>query len=103
MNPRKLSLTALFAATAALSACGIGPSEEGSFDRNPSVSGPTRLELATGSGSVRIIGGADGKVHIHGEVRAGSFFGSAKDELQRVLDNPPVEQHSNTIRIGKDF
>src|SRR5215468_1595458 len=103
MKLRNLYLTALFAATAAFSGCGIGPSEEGSFDRNFSVSGPTRLELASGSGAVRITGSGTGKIHIHGEVRAGSFFGSAKDELQRVLDNPPIEQHANTIRIGKDF
>ena len=103
MKVRALYLTALFAATAALSACGVGPSEEGSFDRNLSVSGATRLELANGSGSVRIIGGADGKVHIHGDVAAGSFFGSAKDELQKVLNNPPIEQHGSNIRIGKDL
>jgi DUF4097 and DUF4098 domain-containing protein YvlB len=103
MKARALYLTALFAATTALAACGIGPSEEGSFDRNLSVSGNTRLELASGSGSVRITGGADGKVHIHGDVTAGSFLGGAKDELQKVLNNPPIEQHAGTIRIGKDF
>jgi DUF4097 and DUF4098 domain-containing protein YvlB len=103
MKVRALYLAALFAATTALAACGIGPSEEGSFDRNLSVSGATRLELANGSGSVRITGGADRKVHIHGDVTAGSFLGSAKDELQKVLNNPPIEQHAGTIRIGKDF
>lgn len=103
MNSRTLYLTALFVATASLSACDIGPSEEGSFDRNLSVSGPTRIELSSGSGSVRITGGTDGKVHIHGDVRARSFFGSAKDELKQVLDNPPIEQHAGTIRIGKDL
>ncbi|HWY44266.1 MAG TPA: DUF4097 family beta strand repeat-containing protein [Candidatus Sulfotelmatobacter sp.] len=103
MKPRALYATALFAATTALSACGVGPSEEGSFDRSLSVSGATRLELSNGSGSVRITGGPDGKVHIHGDVAAGSFFGSAKDELQKVLNNPPIEQHAGNIRIGKDF
>jgi DUF4097 and DUF4098 domain-containing protein YvlB len=103
MKSRTLHLSALFVAIAALSACGVGPSEEGSFDRDLSVSSPVRLELASGSGSVHITGSGDGKVHIHGEVRAGSFFGSAKDELQKVLGNPPIEQHGSNIRIGKDI
>ena len=103
MKIRTLYLSSLFFAAAALSACGIGPSEEGSFDRNLAVSGATRLELSNGSGSVRITGSTDGKVHIHGQVSAGSFFGSAKDELKKVLDNPPIEQHAGSIRIGKDF
>lgn len=103
MNTRTLYFSALLATSAAFVGCGVGPGERGSFDRNYTVSGPTRLELSSGSGSVKINGSADGKVHIHGEVFAGSFFGSAKDELKRVLDNPPVEQRASLIRIGKDL
>ncbi|HWZ98796.1 MAG TPA: DUF4097 family beta strand repeat-containing protein [Candidatus Dormibacteraeota bacterium] len=103
MRSRTIYLSALFTASAALAACGFGPAEQGSFDRTLTVSGPTRLELATGSGSVKINGSADGKVHIHGDVSAASFFGNAKDELKHVLDNPPIEQRSSLIRIGKDM
>src|SRR5206468_2808007 len=46
---------------------------------------------------------ADNKVHIHGEVSAGSFLGSAKDELQKVISSPPIEQHTGIIRIGKSM
>jgi len=93
----------LLAACAALAACGIGPTEQGSFDRNFAVSGPLKLELSSGSGSVRITGSSNNKVHVHGDVSAGSFFGSAKEELQRVIDNPPIEQKTGLIRIGKDI
>jgi len=103
MRTRKIHLAALFAASAALAACGIGPTEQGSFDRTLEVSTPLRLELANSSGSVRITGSSsDGKVHIHGDVSAGSFLGSAKEELQRVISNPPIEQHGGLVRIGKE-
>lgn len=103
MYSRKLYLSALFTASAALAACGIGPTEHGSFDRTLDASTPLRLELASASGSVRISGSSDGKVHIHGEVNAGSFFGSAKEELQKVIGTPPIEQHGSLIRVGKDM
>src|SRR5215475_1679362 len=102
MRIRKLSLAAAFPTCVALAACGIGPTEHGSFDRTLTPSTPLRIELASGSGSVRITGTSDVKVKIHGEVTAGSFFGSAKDELQRAINNPPIEQHGSLIRIGKD-
>jgi len=103
MRTRTLYLSALLAASAALAACGFGPTEQGSFDRTLSVSGLMRLELSNSSGSVRISGAADGRVHIHGEVSAGSFFANPKDELKKVIDNPPIEQRTGLIRIGKDF
>jgi hypothetical protein len=103
MSTRTLYFSALLTASVALVGCEVGPGEHGSFDRTYSVSGHTRLELATGSGSVKVIGSADGKVHVHGEVYAGSFFGKAKDELKRVIDNPPIEQRTGLLRIGKDM
>src|SRR5262245_5563403 len=103
MHSRKLYVSALFVVSAALAACGFGPTEHGSFDRTLDVSAPLRVELASASGSVRIAGSSDRKVHIHGEVNAGSFFGSAKEELQKVISAPPVEQHGSLIRIGKDM
>ena len=102
MNARTLYLSTLLAASASLAACGFGPTEHGSFDRTLDVSGPLRLELASASGAIRIKGTAtDNKVHIHGEVSAGTFLGSAKDELDKVISSPPIEQHAGVIRIGK--
>jgi DUF4097 and DUF4098 domain-containing protein YvlB len=101
MLARKLCLPAILVASASLAACGFGPTEHGSFDRTLDVSGPLRLELATASGAVRITGTTDSKVHIHGDVSAGSFLGSAKEELDKVISSPPIEQHTGVIRIGK--
>ena len=103
MSTRTICLSTLLVASSALVGCQFGPGEHGSFDRTYAVSGPTRLELSSGSGSVKINGSADGKIHVHGDVYAGSFFGSAKDELQRAIDNPPIEQRTGLLRIGKDM
>lgn len=102
-HSRKLHIAALLTASAGLVACGFGPTEHGSFDRTLDVSSPIRVELSSASGSIRISGSSDNKVHIHGEVSAGTFFGSAKDELQKVISSPPIEQHGGLIRIGKDL
>ena len=54
------------------SACQIGPAATGSFDRSFGVTAPIRLELSNASGNVVITGSADNKVHVHGDVHAGS-------------------------------
>jgi len=94
----------LFAALFALAGCYSGPAASGSFDRNFNVSGPVRLELSNASGDVHITGSSDGKVHVHGDVRAsGIGFDHPQRRLDDTIANPPVEQRGDTIRIGKDF
>jgi DUF4097 and DUF4098 domain-containing protein YvlB len=74
---------------------------DNTFDRTLTVSGPIRLELNNGSGSVDIRGSADGKVHIFGKVTSGwSVFGNSEKNVQDVAANPPIEQHGDVIRIG---
>lgn len=93
----------LIAALIAFAGCSSGPAVTGSFDRSYTVSGPIRLELSNASGEVTITGSADGKVHVHGDVRASKFgFGNPQTRLDEILSNPPVEQRGDTIRIGKD-
>jgi len=76
---------------------------DNTFERTFTVSGPIRLELSNGSGSVEIRGSADGKVRIHGKVTGNwTLWGSAEKNVEEVLSNPPVEQKGDTIRIGKD-
>ena len=102
---RKLCLPlVLFSAIFVLAGCYNGPAVSGTFDRNYSVTRPVRLELANASGDVDITGSADGKVHVHGEVRA-SGFGSdtPRKRLDETVSNPPIEQRGDTIRIGKEF
>jgi DUF4097 and DUF4098 domain-containing protein YvlB len=83
--------------------CNVGPSVSGSFERTFTVSGPIRLELTNTAGDVDITGSADGKVHIHADVRAsGMGFDKPQKRLSDTLANPPVEQRGDTIRIGKE-
>src|SRR5260370_1001317 len=94
----------LFSALSVLAGCYSGPAVTGTFDRSYSVTGPIRVELANASGDVDITGSADGKVHVHGEVRA-SGFGSdtPQKRLDETVSNPPIEQRGDTFRIGKEF
>jgi DUF4097 and DUF4098 domain-containing protein YvlB len=94
----------LLAAPIALAGCYTGPAVTGSFDRNFPVSGPIRLELSNAAGDVNITGSADGKVHVHGDVRASGFgFDNPQKRLDDTIANPPVEQRGDTIRIGKEL
>lgn len=101
-NPR-FALT-LLATMALVAGCEGGPSVSGSFDRDYKVTGPILLELTNASGDVNITGSADGKVHVHGDVRASGFgLDNTRKRLDDTLANPPVEQRGETIRIGKEM
>jgi DUF4097 and DUF4098 domain-containing protein YvlB len=105
MTPhRKLAASiALLTFAFALAGCQMGPSVSGSFDRSLDVSGPIRLELSNVAGDVSIVGSADGKVHVHGDVRVSSFgFGSPQKRLDDILARPPVELKGDTLRVGKE-
>lgn len=105
---RKLaSHMGLFAGLIALSAvagCYTGPAATASFDRSFNVTGPIRLELSNASGDVNITGSSDGKVHVHGDVRASGFgFENPQKRIDDTIANPSVEQRGDTIRVGTDF
>jgi len=78
-----------------------GVNEVGTFDRNFTVSGPVQLNLDNGSGSVSIRSGASDKVVIHARVSASNdwFGGNSEEQARKVMQNPPVEQDGNTVRI----
>lgn len=87
-----------------MAGCDMGPSVSGTFDRSLDVSGPIRLELGNVSGDISIAGAADGKVHVHGDVRVGGFgFGSPQDRLKEILASPPVELKGDTLRVGRSM
>ena len=99
-------LPAAAVAILAYAALALAPIElaaaDNTFDRTLTVSGPVRLELSNGSGSVEIKGSGDGKVHIAGKVTGGwSLFSSSERGVQDVVANPPIEQHDSVIRVGK--
>jgi DUF4097 and DUF4098 domain-containing protein YvlB len=94
---------ALLAIVVALAGCQMGPSVSGSFDRSLDVSGPIRLELSNVSGDVSVVGSADGKVHVHGDVRVSGFgFGNPQKRLDDLVSSPPVELKGDTLRVGKE-
>jgi len=105
LRRNKLNFAAVvFAATALLAGCGSSATSRGSFERTYTVSGPIRLDLSNASGSVRITASSDQKVHIHGDIRARGFLYNNPDKQARELSaNPPIEQKSDVIRVGKEL
>lgn len=94
---------ALLTVVMALAGCSMGPSVSGSFDRSLDVSGPIRLELSNVAGDIAIVGSADSKVHVHGDVRVSGFgLGNAQKRLDDIVASPPVELKGATLRIGKE-
>jgi DUF4097 and DUF4098 domain-containing protein YvlB len=72
------------------------------FDRTLKVSGPADLYVSTGSGNIRVHPGSDSEIHILGHVHAGwSAFGDVNARVQRIVENPPITQSGNSIRIGE--
>jgi len=72
------------------------------FDRTIKVSGPADLYVSTGSGNIRIHPGNDSEIHITGHVHAGwSAFGDVNSRVQRIVENPPITQNGNSIRVGE--
>ncbi len=99
----KSALT-LFLAGAFLAGCEGGATSTGSFDRTYDVAGPVKLDLSNSSGSIRIVGSADNKVHIHGDIRAHGFlFNNAEKQAREISANPPIDQKPDIIRVGKEL
>ena len=83
--------------------CSYTPARFGSFERTLRVSGPVRLDVENGSGSVQIRAGEAGQVRIRGEVRArASFWQGSRQRMAEITTNPPIEQQGNLIRLGHD-
>lgn len=97
---RLLSIALLFAAVVTLP---LHAAETGTFDRTLQVSGAVDLDVASGSGNIKIHTGGNGNVYIHATIRArDSWFGmSASDKIKKLQSNPPVEQQGNSIHVGK--
>ena len=98
----KLGLPIVIAAALVCAGCTAVAQDSASFERTMTVSGPVRLDLTNGSGSVQITGGATGHVRIHGDIRRRAFFFGHTYSAKEVADNPPIEQQGNVIRIGGD-
>jgi len=78
------------------------------FERTLNVSSQPDLYVATGSGNITIHSGNDSQIHIVGHVHAGwSMFGvggtlgGVNERIRRVIENPPVVQNGNSVRVGE--
>lgn len=105
----RTTFPAVAAAAALLFVPVSAPAAEGTFDRNLTVNGNVTLNVSSGSGYIRIAPGADNQVHIVGHVKSSSWgwgmndFGkSAEARVKEIVDNPPIDQTGNIIRVGKD-
>jgi Putative adhesin len=94
MNLRPLLLTALLGVTTVALA-------DNTFDKTVNVSAQPDLYVSTGSGTIHIVPGNGGQIHIVGHVHAGwSAFGDVNSRIQRIVENPPIAQNGNSVRVG---
>ncbi|MBV8050197.1 MAG: hypothetical protein JOZ80_03360, partial [Acidobacteriaceae bacterium] len=76
-------------------------SSEGSFQRTLQVNGLASIDLTTGSGNVNVRTGSSGQVQVTGRVKVTNWFGGdSEKQLKTIIDNPPIQQSGNDIRIG---
>jgi hypothetical protein len=78
-------------------------SEPATIDRTLPVTGAVTLEIQSGPGGIHITTGSASTVVVHAVIR--SIFGRAdlglaEANILALQQNPPIEQHGNTIRIG---
>ncbi len=87
--------------TAVLSVASVALADN-TFDRTVNVSAQPDLYVSTGSGNIHIVPGNGGQIHIIGHVHAGwSAFGDVNARVQRIVENPPITQSGNSVRIGE--
>src|ERR1700676_1191491 len=102
-NNKLAASIALLTLVVTLAGCQMGPSVSGSFDRSLDVSGPIPPQLNHGCGCVSLVGSADGKVHVHGDVRVSGFgLGNPQKRMDDIVASPPVELKGDTLRVGKE-
>ena len=95
MNLRPLLLTALLGVTTVALA-------DNTFDKTLNVSGQADLYVSTGSGNIHISPGNSNQIHIIGHVHAGwSAFGDVNSRIQHIVENPPIVQNGNSVRVGE--
>ena len=73
------------------------------FQRTLNVTAQPDLYVSTGSGDITIHPGSDNQVHIVGHIHAGWSMtgGDQEARIKRIVENPPITQDGNTIRVGE--
>lgn len=92
-----VGMALILTATAALAA-------EGEFHRTLKVNGAVNLQIETGSGSIQVRNGGSSEVQVTGHIRESNWgiFGdhASPAAIERLQNNPPIQQSGNDIRIG---
>ncbi len=80
----------------------VALASDGTFDKTLTVNGGAQLYVSTGSGYIHVSAGSDNQIHIIGHVHANhNWMGGSTDEaVKQAVDNPPIEQSGNSVRIG---
>jgi putative adhesin len=103
MNP-KIARARLIVCVAVLLSASGALAAEGEFHRTLKVTGPVNLQVETGSGSIQVRNGGSSEVVVTGHIRQSNWgvFGDhpSPDAIQRLQDNPPIQQSGNDIRVG---
>ena len=73
------------------------------FDRTLPVAGNGTLEANTGAGNLKVVAGDGARVRISGRVTSSNswFGGDNSSDVQKVCDQPPIEQSGGFVRVGK--
>lgn len=72
------------------------------FERTLDVTGQPDLYVSTGSGDITLHAGSDTKIHIVGRIHVGwSMFGDMQSRIDRIINNPPIAQNGNSVRVGE--
>lgn len=103
-NQRLAPFATLLLLAVGLAGCGTPATGTGTgtFDRDLAVTGPVVLEVANGSGNVRINPGTSGSVRVHGEFNVRTLpWENAQKRSAEVTQHPPIQQEGNLIRVGQ--
>ena len=95
--------TLLTAATLAIATTAFAA--DASFERTLNVGASPTLNVATGSGNVKLRPGSGNQVHIVAHLRASSRGWSGgsdvESRIQQIVKNPPIVQNGNDITVGE--
>ena len=95
MNLRLLTTAVILSLTTAAFAADT-------FERTLNVSGPADLYVSTGSGNIRVFPGSDSQIKVVGHIHAAwSAFGDVSNRIQRIVENPPIVQNGDAVRVGE--
>jgi hypothetical protein len=93
-----MKLLGVLACVGLAAAAVSGWGAEASFDRTVMVSGKAELTVSTGSGTIHLTQGPEGRIHIVGRVR--SSWDGSEERVREIAAHPPIEQTGDIVRVG---